>query len=571
MTAATAIAGERTIARVRSRPGAALLCALVTAALACLPAAPAGGRTPAPARPWYLRSMLPPFAGTGTQAQAPGAAPAPSAALGARPRAAAARARLASSRVLPNTLTRLRRAGAIGEAEYLRYAGVLTAAQHTLGRLGGTRAVELGSVLANIQAIAAAGALSPSRLPSLFLTLERNRSWWAEKYLLSSGSRVSFPGSLLVWEYYPGQGIEIQWLATFGEANGYYLSGHANAQLRQVLDEALALASSRAGGISWDYLFQFDGGRPPWTSGLSQGTAVQAFARGYERLHEPAFQSAAQRALSVFEAPPPTGVRVSTSPGSEYAEYSYAPTDRILNGFIQSLVGLYDYTAITGDPRGLALFEAGDARARAIVPRYDTGAWSLYDQYGESSLSYHELLQEFLLHLCQRTRKGPPAASAPPPPGSPPAPTGTTPAGGTGVPTGSGGSSGGTTGGASAAARTAAAPSAQIPGDGIYCTTAEHFAEDLKAPPVVSLLSTKLRGGTRAGVKISLSKESTVTLIVRSGARTVWTNTATVEGGRPRLLFLTPRAGGTFSVTLSATDLAGNFSTAQGSLLVTRH
>ena len=35
--------------------------------------------------------------------------------------------------------------------------------------------------------------------------------------------RVSFPGSELVWEYYAGQGIEIQWLGTFGEGNGYYL------------------------------------------------------------------------------------------------------------------------------------------------------------------------------------------------------------------------------------------------------------------------------------------------------------------------------------------------------------
>ncbi len=79
-------------------------------------------------------------------------------------------------------------------------------------------------MLANVQAIAAAGGLSASRLPALFLTLERNRQWWTTEPLLSSGVRVSFPGSMLVWEYYPGQGIEIQWLGTFGRANGYYLS-----------------------------------------------------------------------------------------------------------------------------------------------------------------------------------------------------------------------------------------------------------------------------------------------------------------------------------------------------------
>src|SRR5205807_6812044 len=103
-----------------------------------------------------------------------------------------------------------------------------------------------------------------------------------------------------------------------------------------------------------------------------------------------------------------------------YAEYSYAPADRILNGFIQALVGLYDYTQITKDPSGLALFEAGDAEARAELPHYDTGAWSRYDQFTESTLNYHELLTEFLQHLCQRTRKGPPLVPGAVAPGAPP-------------------------------------------------------------------------------------------------------------------------------------------------------
>jgi hypothetical protein len=57
---------------------------------------------------------------------------------------------------------------------------------------------------------------------------------------------------------------------------------------------------------------------------------------------------------------------------------------------------------------------------------------------------------------------------------------------------------------------------------------------------------------------------------VRQGGRVVWTNGATVEHGRPRLLWVTPASGGTFTVTLTATDLAGNFSTANGTIVV-RH
>ncbi len=136
---------------------------------------------------------------------------------------------------------------------------------------------------------------------------------------------MSFPGSHLVWEYYPGQGIEIQWLATFGEANGYYDNGHENTQLREVLEEAIPLATQRAGGIAWEYLFHFDGGSPPWTSGLSQGTALQALSRAYSRLHEPAFLTAAKQALGIFQTPPPAGVRVATPAGTLYAGVHLRP------------------------------------------------------------------------------------------------------------------------------------------------------------------------------------------------------------------------------------------------------
>ena len=456
-------------------------------------------------------------------------------------------------------LASLLSSGAITQSAYESYLSAYGAAVHSLSRLSGTRRAELAAVIANVQAIAAAGGFAASRLPALFLTLERNRQWWTSEPLPSPDERVSFPHSLLVWEYYPGQGVEIQWLGTFGEANGYYLSGHENSNLRQLLGEVLPLATRRAGGIAWEYLFRFDGGLPPWTSGLSQGTAVQVLARAYSRFREPEYLSAAQQALGIFQTPPPQGVRVATPAGALYAEYTYAPSDRILNGFIQSLVGLYEYTSITKDPLGLALFEAGDAEARAIVPQYNTGAWSLYDQYGESDLSYHELLTEFLQHLCERTRRGEPLTPSVTPPPATPAPA---PAG----------SAGGTAAGASSAHRRALAAQAPTPivADAIYCTTAQQFSSDLHTPPLVALLTKKLTGGTRAGVQISLSKIATVQLTVRQGSRVVWSNSATVEHGDPKLLWVTPAGGGSFSVTLTARDLAGNFSTAGGTILVSR-
>ncbi len=476
-------------------------------------------------------------------------------------------------------LASLQRSGAITPAIYRQDHSAYLAAVNSLKRLSGARRSELGAVVANVRAIAAAGGLIPSRLPALFLTLERNRTWWTTGSLLASRVRISFPGSKLIWEYYSGQGIEIQWLGTFGEGNGFY-SGGQNSNLKQLVSELIPLATRRAGGIAWEYMFQFDGGKPPWTSGLSQGTALQVLSRDFSRFKEPAVLTAAQEALGIFKTAPPNGVRVASSLGAHYLEYTYAPTDRILNGEIQALVGLYDYTSITKDPVGLALFEAGDAEERVRTPLYDTGAWSMYDQLGESDLSYHELLTEFLQHLCERTRRGEPLTTVPATPGPTPTPTPTTP---TRTPP-TGASTGGTGGtpesepthpGASAARHTAQAAtsttaSSAIAADAIYCTTAEHFTADLHAPPVISLITTTLPTGARAGVKMSLSKVSTVRLTVRLGGKVVWSNSATVERGNPKLLWPTPAKGGVYAITLSATDLAGNFATASGTITVTK-
>lgn len=474
-------------------------------------------------------------------------------------------ARAASAPAVLAAITHLRRAGAIASATAARYRGAYLQSLRTLSHLSGDAHAELADVLGNVLQIARAGGLTASRMPAIFLTLERNREWWAKGSSLAYGDRVSFPGSRLVWEFYPGQGIELQWLATFGEANGYYLSGNQNAALRQVLEEAQALAADRAGGIAWEYLFHFDGGSPPWTSGLSQGTAIQAFARGAQRLHEPAFATVSQEALGIFEQPPPAGVRLQVAPPSEgtlahvhYLEYSFAPAERILNGFIQSLNGLYDFAKLTGSETGLRLFEEGDADARTEVPRYDTGAWSLYDQHSESDLGYHELLAEFLQDLCQRTRQGPPLIAA----------SGSGATGATGATS--------QTGGAVAVATSPADGTQkpprpeQIPGDAIYCTTATRFFGYLHTAPVISLLSKTLPANARAGVQFSLSKISTLSITITQSGKVVWRNSATVEGGKPRLLWITPRHGGVFTVDASAVDLAGNRASTSGQLRVSR-
>ncbi len=119
-------------------------------------------------------------------------------------------------------------------------------------------------------------------------------------------------------------------------------------------------------------------------------------------------------------------------------------------------------------------------------------------------------------------------------------------------------------------ASAASTASTAIAGDEIYCATAQHFTSDLHTPPVVSLITSTLRSSSRAGVQVSLSKVSTVKISIKRSGRTVWSNGATVERGKPKILWSTPSQTGAYEVTITATDLAGNFSTANGTITLSK-
>ena len=105
-----------------------------------------------------------------------------------------------------------------------------------------------------------------------------------------------------------------------------------------------------------------------------------------------------------FEAPTPLGVAVPAGRGVRYSMYSFAPDLRVLNGELQTLIGLRDVARISGSARAQRLFARAEPAARRAVRGFDTGAWSLYSADGkESTLGYHRLVAGFLAALCRRT------------------------------------------------------------------------------------------------------------------------------------------------------------------------
>jgi hypothetical protein len=347
------------------------------------------------------------------------------------------RLQAAAGPTVKQALSSARKDGSIGSSDYTRYRDDYSAGRAALGKLSDpTRHAQQKAVLDTLETIAGRGQLTGSRMPSLFLTLRRNTEYWTSGKPLpltppppagqkkpcagasgQGGARVEFEGDPVIFQWYPGRGLQIQQLANFGKANGLYqrckdpTPDPANPcdrdALKAMLDRMADIASKRGGRTAWEYYFEFGGGQPPWASGLAQGTAIQAYARGYDLLGDPRYKSIGHDALGIFEQAPPTGVRVAADGGSHYLIYSFSPGLRVLNGFLQGVTGLYDFGQLTGDADAKRLFAAGDRAARKEIPRFDTGNWSLYNQNGhESDLGYHRLVRDFLSNLCDRTKVG---------------------------------------------------------------------------------------------------------------------------------------------------------------------
>ena len=196
--------------------------------------------------------------------------------------------------------------------------------------------------------------------------------------------------------------------------------------------------------------------------------------------------------------------------GTRFLQYTFAPKLSIINAFLQTLIGLYDYGQVSGNATAKRLFARGNAEALVEVPQFDTGAWSLYQPGIEDSLDYHELVTGFLQQLCTRT----------------------------------------------------VSP--------VYCTTAQHFTSYLKTPPVLTQLTMQVRTGHPFALRFRLSKPSRVGIAVRGNSSTPLYTSASFGGGVHHFTVPALHSPGSYTVTLDGTDLAGNYAQQTGTLTVRR-
>ncbi|KTF91257.1 hypothetical protein cypCar_00003491 [Cyprinus carpio] len=123
---------------------------------------------------------------------------------------------------------------------------------------------------------------------------------------------------------------------------------------------------------------------PGWYSAMAQGQAMSTLVRAYLMTKDDTYLKAALRATGPFKLPSEQhGVKaVFMNKYDWYEEYPTIPSSFVLNGFIYSLIGLYDLAQTAGEKLGRdagQLYSKGMESLKVMLPLYDTGSGTIYD------------------------------------------------------------------------------------------------------------------------------------------------------------------------------------------------
>ena len=124
--------------------------------------------------------------------------------------------------------------------------------------------------------------------------------------------------------------------------------------------------------------------KPNWYSAMAQGQALSVLTRAYHLTKDLEFLKAARRATGLFRVKSEDNgiLAVFMNKFKWYEEYPMTPSLFVLNGFLYSLMGLFDLKmTLRSEQRSEAesLFKDGMTSLRAMILMYDTGSGTIYD------------------------------------------------------------------------------------------------------------------------------------------------------------------------------------------------
>jgi len=167
------------------------------------------------------------------------------------------------------------------------------------------------------------------------------------------------------------------------------------------------------GTTVWPYKFDWQEGRcrlrAPWISAMSQGLGMSVLVRAFRLTRDQSLLSLCEQSAHVFERSiEDGGVRTREGTHVLYEEYPRYPLARVLDGFLFSLLGLYDLAQELQSSRIRQLFEEGVDGLKFKLADWDyRGKWSWYGTHGYLCPPHYHRLNGTLIQILGRLTEDP--------------------------------------------------------------------------------------------------------------------------------------------------------------------
>lgn len=177
--------------------------------------------------------------------------------------------------------------------------------------------------------------------------------------------------------------------------HGRYKRGENTIPLFKKTVDLLADLQDSKGALPYPFTFHYYRKvfQPGWVSGMAQGQALSAYARAYEVTKNKKYIKKGNSCLQFLIKPIEEGgtltslkdIDPSLSKYLIFEEYPVEPSSYTLNGFLFTLLGLYDWWKLTeGVNKNDALlaekyFSEGIKTLKRILHYYDIGGYTTYD------------------------------------------------------------------------------------------------------------------------------------------------------------------------------------------------
>lgn len=159
------------------------------------------------------------------------------------------------------------------------------------------------------------------------------------------------------------------------------------------------------GAVVWPCYFDWQEGfcrlRSPWISAMYQGVIISALVRGYRLTGDQQLLDLCKGATLVFhQTIEEGGVKTSVNGESLYEEYPGYPLARVLDGFLFSLLGLYDFAVQSKTVEARKLFDEGIEGLKQMLEFWDyRNKWSWYGNKAYLSPPHYHKLNYSLLSI----------------------------------------------------------------------------------------------------------------------------------------------------------------------------